>query len=161
MKRYIKSSNTTPSKYIGGKLYDLPDSYWDDIDDDLRAERYEAQDKFVENFADNYIAYRPSSSDNKYLFYRNYPGLLYDISDGMAIKDGMDVVDQGNFIVLIGYYNNHQDIVCLYPVNSKKADELAEIIDNSDFDESDTIDAEISQYAWQGQGIQDVLQSWA
>ena len=51
---YIKASNYEPNDYIGGKLYDLPETYWDDEDDELRIERYEEQKSYINTFAKMY-----------------------------------------------------------------------------------------------------------
>lgn len=159
MKKYIKSNTESSGKYIGGELYKLPDTYWDD--EDAQVERFETQDRFVRDYADSFIAYRPDSRYDKFNLWQNYPGLLADLCDGMAIKDGVDVCDMGKYIVLVGYYNGHQDIICLYPIETGKATELAKIIDESDFDESTVIDNEIAQYAWGGGSVTDILESWA
>jgi hypothetical protein len=159
MKKYIKSSESSSGKYIGGKLRDLPEDYWDD--EDAHVERFETQDNFIRNYTDNFIVYRPNSEYYKFELMQNYPGLLSDLCETMAIKDGVDVCDMGNYIKLISYYNRHQDIICLYPISTEKADELSNIIDNADFEESEVIDNEIAQYAWDGGSITDILESWA
>lgn len=158
MKRYIKSSNATSGKYIGGRLYDLPDSYWDDEDDDLRAERYEEQAKYIQDFASWYIVHWLRT--DQFALYQSDANLLSDLTEMMAIKDGIDVIAYPEYIKIAGYYNMHTDAVCLYPISQAKASELIDLIDNTDFDETAVIDGEIAQSAWDGSSVEDVLKSW-
>ena len=159
MKKYIKSNSDSPN-YIGGKLYDLPDSYWDDEYEELHTERNEQQDKYIRDFAKYYIIYRPKSDHHKFelCVADSYP--LYDITDAMAIKDGIDIIAYPDHIEIVGYYNSKRDIVCLYPVSDTMFDDLAGKVDNSDFDESTTLENELAQYAWGGASVEDILKSW-
>ena len=159
MKRYIKSS-TDDSKYIGGRLYDLPDTYWDD--EDAHVDRFETQNNYINNFKQGgyYIIYRPDSTYHKFTLFGG-PNILADISDGMRIKDGLDVIAYKDHIELVGYYSGSKDIVKLYPVDINKAIDLGELIDNADFSESTVIENEIAQQTWNGASVEDVLKSWA
>jgi len=158
MKKYIKSSESSSGRYIGGKLYDLPEEYWDN--EDAQIDRYELMDKYVVDFANNYIVYQPDSY-SQFSLWRDSNGLLAEVTDRMAIKDGIDLKSYPDHIEIVAYYNSRVDIAYLYPISNEKADELADIIDNSDFDESDTIESEIAQYAWGGASVEYILKSWA
>lgn len=158
MKRYIKSSNATSGKYIGGRLYDLPDSYWDDEDDDLRTGRYEEQAEYIQDFASWYIVHWLQA--DQFALYQSDVSLLSDLTDMMAIKDGIDVIAYPEYIKIVGYYNMSTDAVCLYPISQAKASELIDLIDNGDFSESMIIENEIAQFSWDGASAEDVLKSW-
>lgn len=170
MKRYIKrgvaASRTSKrktilcssnGKYIGGKLFDLPESYWDDEDDTARIERAEEIDSYINNFSDNYIIYwnnGDSISVNTDL------NVSWDIIERMAIKEGIDVIAYPDHIDVIGYYGRNQDVAHLYPISDDKAAELVDLVDNSDFDETTTLESYISEYAWNGASAEDVIKSW-
>ena len=160
MKKYIKS-NSEDTKYIGGKLYDLPEEYHDfgDDADELRMERSETQDEYFLQFADHYLIYCPDYKNNKFELHPTDEGLNY-IAETMPIKDGVDLVAYPDHLELIAYYSGRETIAYLYPISDSKFDELCEILENSDFDESTTIDSEIAQSAWGGASVEDVLRSW-
>lgn len=159
MKRYIRASAGSSGKYIGGKLYELPDSFWDD--DELSVTRNETLNAYVNNYKQGgyFIIYRPDSKNYKFELLGG-PDILYDITEGMRIKDGIDLVDYKDHLDVIGYYSGSEDIIKLYPVNINKAIELSKIIENADFNESTVIDGEIAQYAWGGASAEDVLRTW-
>ena len=165
MKKYIKSSKSDSGKYIGGKLEDIVDKYGYPGDSDeteqIWENRYEAQDRCVNKLTTGYlIIYRPGSDSYKFQLSDNYEGLLNEISQTMAIKEGIDVVDLGNAVKLIGYYGLHEDTIYLYPININKSIELGNLIDTGDFDESTIIENEIAQETWNGASVEDVLKSW-
>ena len=85
---------------------------------------------------------------------------MADISDGMRIKDGIDVIAYKDHIDLVGYYNGSRDIVKIYPIDVNKAIELQELFETADFDESTVIENEIAQYTYGGATIEDVLNFW-
>ena len=159
MKRYIRASAGSSGKYIGGKLYDLPDSFWDD--DESSVNRNETLNAYVNNYKQGgyFIIYRPDSENYKFELLGG-SDILYDITDGMRIKDGIDLIDYKDHLEIIGYYSGSEDIVKLYPVDVNKAIELSEIIENADFNESTVIDGEIAQETWGGASAEDVLKSW-
>ena len=159
MKRYIRASAGSSGKYIGGKLYELPDSFWDD--DESSVTRNETLNAYVNNYKQGgyFIIYRPDSEKYKFELLGG-PDILYDITEGMRIKDGIDLVDYKDHLDVIGYYSGSEDIIKLYPVNVNKAIELSKIIENADFNESTVIDSEIAQYAWGGASAEDVLRTW-
>ena len=165
MKKYIRSS-TDDSKYIGGKLWDIVDQvgYPDDSPEAKQVwyNRYETMDNALTSLTSgSCIIYRPDSQYNIFGLTDNYDGLLADISEGMAIKSGIDMCDIGNAFKLIGYYGSYEDIVYIYPINSGKADKLYELIEDADFSESIVIENEIAQQTWNGASVEDVLKSWA
>jgi hypothetical protein len=160
MKRYITSS-TNDSKYIGGRLYDLPDSYWDDEDGEFRTNRYEEQEQYIHNFADFYIIYRPDNDYAKFAFVGNDITILYYLTESMAIKDGIDVYATSDCIEVIAYYGSYKEVAYLYPISTEKAGELADILENAYFNESTILETEIAQYCWNGASVADVLRSWA
>lgn len=145
---------TDKGTYIGGKLFDLPDSFWED--DDAQISRTEEQDKYIHDFAKNYIIYW----GNGKIDFTADLDVFYDIADRMAIKEGVNVVAYDDHIDVIGYYGYHQDVAHLYPISDSMADELIDAIDNSDFDETTTIENLISQYAWSGASAEDIIKSW-
>lgn len=157
---YIKASNYEPNDYIGGKLYDLPETYWDDEDDELRIERYEEQKSYINTFANNYIIYCPQS-DYEFELSISDRQLLYDLTERMAIKDGIDVIAYADHIEVVAYYNNYSEIAYLYPISQSKTDELIQLIQDADFDEDVVIENEIAQCTWNGASVEDVLKTWA
>lgn len=157
MKKYIKSSSGDKN-YIGGKLYDLPDNYWED--DDLHITRSEEQAEYVNKFANYYIIYRPKYSYDTFGLWVSEPTLLYDLTESMAIKDGVDVIAYPDYIEVVAYNGSFRETAYLYPISEEKAAELTSLIDNSDFSESTVIENEIAQYAYGGATIEDVLNSW-
>ena len=161
MKRYIRASAGSSGKYIGGKLYDLPDSFWGEEGEEIRVTRAETQNAYVNNYKQGgyFIIYRPDSENYKFELLGG-SDILYDITDGMRIKDGIDLIDYKDHLEIIGYYSGSEDIVKLYPVDVNKAIELSEIIENADFNESTVIDGEIAQETWGGASAEDVLKSW-
>lgn len=156
MKRYIKSVTDT-KEYIGGKLYDLPDNYWED--DNLIEERYLTQENAVQTFSKYYIIYRPDSDEYRFSLSYDDPSLLADITDAMRIKDGIDLIKYPDYLEIIGYYSGSEDIVQLYPISDQIYEDLWDKVDNSDFDESTTIDNELAQYAWGGASVEQILKS--
>lgn len=157
MKKYIKA-NSENGKYIGGKLYDLPDNYWED--DDLHVTRSEEQAEYVNKFANYYIIYRPNYSDDAFGLWESEPTLLYDLAESMAIKDGIDVIAYPDHIEVVAYYGSFRETAYLYPISEERADELTSLIDNSDFSESTVIENEIAQQTWNGASVQDILKVW-
>ena len=73
--------------YIGGKLFDMPESFWED--EEARIERTEEQDKYINNFAKNYVIYWNNGDT---IEFTTDLDVFYDITDRMAIKEGVDVV---------------------------------------------------------------------
>lgn len=170
MKRYIKrgvAASHTPKRktilcssngrYIGGKLFDLPESYWDDEDDTARIERTEEQDSYIHNFSDNYIVYWDNGDS---ISVNTDLNISWDIIERMAIKEGIDVIAYPDHIDVIGYYGRNQDVAHLYPISDDKAAELVDLVDNSDFDETTTLESYISEYAWNGASDIDIIKSW-
>lgn len=51
--------------------------------------------------------------------------------------------------------------ISIYPISDAKAQELVDIIDNSEYDETTTLQIEISQYAWNGASEIDIIKSWS
>lgn len=166
MKKYIKSSKSDSSKYIGGKLEDIVEKYGY-VDDGGEAEkawvdRYKAMSEFVLNRTpDSYIIYRPDSGNYTFELRGNEPGLLDDVVETMSIKEGIDLIDLGYAIEVIADYGPYEDAVFLYPINDNKVGELAELIEDADFCESIVIENEIAQETWNGASVEDVLKSWA
>lgn len=158
MKKYIKSS----IDYIGGKLYDVVDKYgyFDDSDEaeDVHTKRAEAMDQYILDFADWYIFTNPKYDNFELIQIDDYA--IRDLWEGLAIKDGVDLIAYPDHLEAVGYYNGYKDIVCLYPVSDTKAGELTELIENGDFDESTIIENEIAQETWNGASAEDVLKSW-
>lgn len=141
--------------YIGGKLFDMPESFWED--EEAQIERTEEQDKYINNFAKNYVIYWNNGDT---IEFTTDLDVFYDITDRMAIKEGVDVVAYTDHIDVIGYYGRREDIAHLYPISDGKATELIDAIDNSDFDETTTLDGLISQYAWNGASDIEIIKSW-
>ena len=154
MRRKITAA-TNSGTYIGGRLFDLPESYYEDYD--AQEARAEEQNKYIYNFAKNYIIYW---NNGKRIEFTTDLDISWDIIEAMAIKEGIDVVAYPDHIDVLGYYGRHVDTASLYPVSDAMVDELIDAIDNSDFDETTTIDGLISQYAWNGASAEDVIKSW-
>ena len=161
MKRYIRASAGASGKYIGGKLYELPDSFWDEEGEEDRVNRNETQNAYVNNYKQGgfFIIYRPDSENYKFTLLGGLD-ILYDITEGMRIKDGIDLIDYKDHLDIIGYYNGDEDIVKLYPIGIDKVIELSKIIEDADFSESTVIENEIAQETWNGVSAEDVLKSW-
>ncbi len=160
MKRYVRSANSTTGlsgEYIGGRLYDLPDEFWFD-ESSPWIKRFEDQDAYVKNFASNYVIYRPQYNSFELSTSNSDP--FMELSDTMAIKDGVDVVAYPDHLEFIAYNGSQQEVAYLYPISDSKFSELWDLIDNSDFSQSITIENEIAQYAWNGASVEDVLKSW-
>lgn len=157
MKRYIKSATDT-KEYIGGKLYDLTDSYWED--DDQAADRYLTQENAVQSFSKYYIIYRPDSDEYRFSLSYESPSLLAEITDAMRIKDGIDLIKYPDHLEIIGYYSGSEDVVELYPISMQLYSDLCGKVANSDFDESTTIENELAQYAWGGASVEQILQTF-
>ena len=84
----------------------------------------------------------------------------WDIVDRMAIKEGIDVIAYPDYIDVIGYYGRNQEVAHLYPISDDKAAELVDLVDNSDFDETTTLESYITEYAWNGASVEGVIKSW-
>lgn len=169
MKLWLEeSSDSNTGEYIGGKLSDIQkqadfeteegeDAYYKLIE-----ERTKPIDNYIVDFSSYYICYRP---DDYYYKFELWSGDIYghvlDMWEGMAIKEGVDLIAYPNYLKAVGYYGTREDVVYLYPISEEKADELSEIIDNADFDESEVIETEIAQYTWNGASVEDVLKSWS
>ena len=152
----MASSNSPKGQYIGGKLYDLPEDYWEN--DQAQEARAEEMNKYIYDFADNYIIYWGNGDE---ISFTTDLDLSWDVIERMAIKDGVDVVAYPDHIDVIGYYSGREDVAHLYPVSDAKAQELVDIIDNSELDETTTLQAEIAQYAWNGASEIDIIKSWS
>jgi hypothetical protein len=157
MKRYIKSATDT-KEYIDGKLYDLPDNYWEDYNQ--IEYRYLTQENAVQQFSKYYIIYQPDSKDYKFSLSYESPSLLAEITNTMRIKDGIDLIKYPDHLEIIGYYSGDEDIVKLYPISAQIYEDLLDKVDNSDFDESTTIENELAQYTWGGASVEQILQSF-
>lgn len=151
----IYSNKYSKGQYIGGKLFDMPDEYWEDYE--AQEARAEEQNDYIYDYSDNYIIYW---NNGDAISFTSDLDISWDITDKMAIKDGIDVIAYDDHIDVIGYYNGREDVAHLYPISDDKANELIEAIDNSDFDEATTIDSVISQYAWGGASDIDIIKSW-
>lgn len=151
----IYSNKYSKGQYIGGKLFDMPDEYWEDYE--AQETRAEEQNDYIYDYSDNYIIYWNNGEE---ISFTSDLDISWDITNKMAIKDGIDVVAYDDHIDVIGYYNGREDVAHLYPVSDDMANELIEAIDNSDFDETTTIDSIISQYAWGGASDIEIIKSW-
>lgn len=162
MKRYIKLS-TSSGTYIGGKLSELDYNSFESEDAyyDAFWARTETQSDYISTFADYYIIYRPDESN--WTFDLSFgPTTLYaTLTESMSIKEGVDVIAFNDHIDVIAYYGSDEEVAHLYPISEDKANELSDILDNSDFDYSTTIEMEIAQYTHGGASIEHVLKSWA
>lgn len=163
MKRYIRASASASGEYIGGKLYDVVDKYgyFDDSDEAeaVHTKRAEDMDQYILNFADWYIFTNPKYDNFELIQIDDYA--ISNLWEGLAIKDGADLIAYPDHLEAVGYYNGNEDIVKLYPINVNKAIELSKIIEDADFQESTVIENEIAQYAWGGASAEDILRSWA
>lgn len=155
-RKIMMSSDSSQSQYIGGKLYDLPEDYWED--EKAQESRAEEQNKYIYDFADNYIIYW---NNGETISLTVDLDISWDIIEKMAIKDGVDVIAYPDHIDVVGYYGGRQDVAHLYPISDAKAQELVDIIDNSEYDETTTLQIEISQYAWNGASEIDIIKSWS
>lgn len=165
MIRVLRESSEQ-GEYIGGKFSDIveqadfnteegEDAYYELIE-----ERTETIDDYIQNFASNYIVYRPDSAHRKFELWSGDMYLdIRDMWESMAIKEGVDLIAYPKYLKAIGYYGTYEDEVYLYPISNERAAELEDIIDNADF--GDPIENEIAQYAYNGASIEDVLLSWA
>lgn len=133
----------------------MPDEYWEDYE--AQETRAEEQNDYIYDYSDNYIIYWNNGEE---ISFTSDLDISWDITNKMAIKDGIDVVAYDDHIDVIGYYNGREDVAHLYPVSDDMANELIEAIDNSDFDETTTIDSIISQYAWGGASDIEIIKSW-
>lgn len=153
-------------EYIGGELSDIyeqadfnteegEDAYYELIE-----ERTETIDDYIQNFASNYIVYKPDSVHHKFELWSGDMYLdIRDMWESMAIKEGVDLIAYPKYLKAVGYYGTYEDEVYLYPISNERAAELEDILDNADF--GDPIENEIAQYAYNGASIEDVLLSWA
>lgn len=148
MKRYIKSSTTT-GKYIGGKILELP--Y-----DGNSEERTETQADYISDFSNFYIKYTPDKRDKFELFDAES---FYDLGDILPIKEGIDVIAYTDHIEVVAYYGNYVETVYLYPISETTFDSFVNALENSDMSESIVLDGLISQYAWSGATIEQILSS--
>lgn len=151
----IYSNKYSKGQYIGGKLFDMPDEYWEDYE--AQETRAEGQNDYIYDYSDNYIIYWNNGEE---VSFTSDLDISWDITDKMAIKDGIDVIAYDDHIDVIGYYNGREDVAHLYPISDDMADELIETIDNSDFDDTTTIGLIIAQYAWGGASDIDIIKSW-
>jgi hypothetical protein len=154
MKKYIKSNKTT-GKYIGGKILELlcdgdSDEYGNS------EERTEVQDDYISDFSDFYIKYTPDKRDKFELFDAES---FYELCDILPIKEGIDVIAYTDHIEVVAYYGNHVETVYLYPISDKTFDSFANALENSDMSESIVLEGLISQYAWGGATIEQILSS--
>lgn len=161
MKRYIKA-NDDSKEYIGGRLADMDydayrtdDAYYDALDF-----RFDTQSRYISEFASDYIVYFPDRSVGQFDCYLSVPNLLFDVTEGMAVKDGIDVIAQTDHIEVVAYDGNGEEIVKLYPISGDIAYEIESAMEHSDFDVSTVIEGKIAQHAWSGASIEDVLKSW-
>ena len=163
MKINLNESMSNTGEYIGGKLFDFVEQYGypDDTNEELWVDRAETMDNYIVDFSSNYIVYTPDSYNKFELWSSDIYGYVLDMWEGLAIKEGVDLIAYPNYLKAIGYYGRSEDVVYLYPISEEKADELSEIIDNADFDESDVIENEIAQYTYNGASVEDVLKSWS
>ena len=111
-------------------------------------------------FSKDYIKYAPQDSYETFSLIRGIDP-SWDLWERMAIKDGVNLIDHGSYLEAIAYYGSSIEHIYLYPISQEKADELGDIIDNADFEESEVIENEIAQYTWNGASIEDVLLSWS
>ena len=164
MKINLNESMSNTGEYIGGKLFDFVEQYGypDDTDESEEAwiKRAETMDNYIVDFSSNYIVYKPDSYNKFELWSSDIDYYTHEMWEGLAIKEGVDLIAFPLYLEAIGYYGRGEDVVYLYPISNEKADELSEIIDNADFDESDVIENEIAQYTYNGASIEDVLISW-
>lgn len=163
MKRYVKSS-TSNGSYIGGKLSDVDDYGLYEDDDTYYATltaRSETQSDYIATFANNYIIYRPDDPNWTFDLSLDSVMVFWDLTESMAIKEGVDVVAYDDHIDVIAYYGSDEEVAHLYPVSDGKVRELTKLIDNSDFDYSTTIEMEIAQYTYGGAPVEYILKSWA
>lgn len=159
---YIKSDGVSKN-YIGGRLFDIVDAYgyYDESEEseEVHTLRAEEMDNYILDFADYYICTNP-----KHTFFNIWKTdytFIKELWESLAVKEGVDLIAYPDHLEAIGYYGNSQDIICLYPISETQVKELSQIIDNSDFEETDVIENEIAQYTWDGASVEDVLRSWA
>ena len=157
MRNYVRA-NSNNSNYVGGKLYDLPDDFW--FDEESMVDRSEEQAEYVKDFADYYVIYRPRYSDDAFELWGSSSTLLYDLTEVMSIKDGIDVIAFPDHIEVVAYDGSFDETVYLYPISNERASDLVAIIDDADFGESTVLEKEIAQSAWSGASIEDILKSW-
>ena len=140
--------------YIGGELNQLPESYWEDENNE-QEQRYLEQQSFINKRRPNYIVYYPESN-----FFMFSDGDLSEIAERMAIKEGIDVIEYSDNIHVVAYYGASRETAYMFPLSDEKISEIKEILSKSDFDESTTIEMEIAQHAYTGASVKDILCSW-
>lgn len=146
--KILTSSNN--GKYIGG--------HWEDLEynDDAKSDSIDEQIQYVNDFADNYIIYTPYSKNYKFEL-RSDDDLLLYIWDCLPLKGGADLLAYPDHLEVVWDYDG---VVYLYPISNEKSAELCNILEDSDFNESFTIEDVIAQYTWNGASVEDVLKSW-
>ena len=133
MKIYINSSvDLNPSEYVGGKLYSL-DSESNHL---VRgAEIF----KTIYSFSPNILVCRLAAhyGHSKYIIWEN-PGVedVSNLMDTMSIKDGVDLINHQTYLELIAYNTGYKDIAYLYPISVTKLNELQQIADSLNADET-------------------------
>lgn len=167
MRKYIKA-NQGNGKYIGMELYkfyDKLESYendenYDEIEQEMLEDRAEEQDNYIIDFSEYYIVYKNNHNEDVFSLFESddYDKLQY-IIETMAIKDGIDVVAYTDHIEIIAYYSGNIEKAYLYPISHKTFSKFEKIVYNSDFDESSVLSGIISQYAWGGASILQILSS--
>lgn len=108
MRNYVRA-NSNNSNYVGGKLYDLPDDFW--FDEESMVDRSEEQAEYVKDFADYYVIYRPRYSDDAFELWGSSSTLLYDLTEVMSIKDGIDVIAFPDHIEVVAYDGSFDETV--------------------------------------------------
>ena len=141
----IKKDNLKFSQLIGTDIYDID---YDNLDSEeieeimntnyeaLYRELYRLSNSFVYQFSDN--------GEVGLCSIRDIDGL----TERLAIKDGVNCYKNTFGIVIVAYYGRTTDKLYLVPVSSELATYLAKIVDESDFDESTTLDGILSEYSY-------------
>jgi len=130
---------------IGTDIWDID---YDNIDDEefenILEDRYNKFQEELSSLSENY-AYVFSDG--------NIMGITHnsdvdELVDSLAIKEGVNYYKSNFGLIVNAYYNDYSDKLYLVPISSELNKKLSNIIDNSDFDENDTMHSILAQYSY-------------
>ena len=143
----IKKDNLSFSQLIGTDIYDIDyDSLGDEGTDEIMEANYEAFYREIYKSGDSYIYEFCDTGWNEIgLCDASY---IDELIERLAIKDGVNYYKNTFGFVVVAYYNLHQDKLCLVPISKELASYIENVIDESDFNESVTLQTLLSEYSY-------------
>ena len=97
-------------------------------------QRKDEQNEFILRFSDYYIYYRPNTRPEYDTVDNN--SVIRGLISSMNINQGIDIIYTSEYIKIVGYFNDENETIWLYPISNYRLRQIAEKTEYMEIDEA-------------------------